>query len=341
MIDPAAAAVVRRIFAWAAEGEGRRAIAHRLNAEGIRPPRPRANRALSPSWSPGALQTMLENRLYIDEVTYGRTRYSKLHSTGRRRSTDRPMTDWHTREDPELAIVDRALWHRVQELRAQRRGGPRGASVGHRGRGGRTLVGWAPRLRPVRRRIQQRRTTRVYSSARGTVVAVPSSAARSSASGRRRSRPASWTRSARPCLRLRTLPTPSNARSRRSRRREPQPIPWPCGVRSRRSKRSVSGSLTSYSQGHGEGRGHRPPQACLERKRELERQLAEAEAQAIPFDPEALRPVIEATLAEIHAALAGDPSSAPRSPPSSARGRAAADLSRRGEGLPARGCAAG
>ena len=47
--------------------------------------------------------------------------------------------------------------------------------------------------------------------------------------------------------------------------------------------------------------------ASLERKRELERRLAEAEAQPAAFDPVAMRPVIEATLTEIHAALAGDP----------------------------------
>jgi hypothetical protein len=46
--------------------------------------------------------------------------------------------------------------------------------------------------------------------------------------------------------------------------------------------------------------------AQLERKHELERRLAAAEAEVTPFDPLALRPVIEAALREIQTALAGD-----------------------------------
>jgi hypothetical protein len=109
VIDPSAAAVVKRIFELAAEGEGLRAIAYRLNDEGARPPRPRANRSRQPSWSPTALHVMLANRPYVGEVVYGRTRYAKMHSTGRRHSRDLPMTEWQTREAPELATVDRAL----------------------------------------------------------------------------------------------------------------------------------------------------------------------------------------------------------------------------------------
>ena len=46
--------------------------------------------------------------------------------------------------------------------------------------------------------------------------------------------------------------------------------------------------------------------AQLERKRELERRLAAAEAEVTPFDPVALRPLVEETIRDVHAALTGD-----------------------------------
>jgi len=46
--------------------------------------------------------------------------------------------------------------------------------------------------------------------------------------------------------------------------------------------------------------------AQLERRHELERRLAAAEAEVTPWDPVALRPVIAAALREIHTALEGD-----------------------------------
>lgn len=44
----------------------------------------------------------------------------------------------------------------------------------------------------------------------------------------------------------------------------------------------------------------------LERKHQLERRLASAVAETTPFGPVALRPAIEATIRDIHAALADD-----------------------------------
>ena len=46
--------------------------------------------------------------------------------------------------------------------------------------------------------------------------------------------------------------------------------------------------------------------AQLERKHELERRLAAAEAETTPFDPVVLRPLVEAAIHDVHAALTGD-----------------------------------
>jgi DNA invertase Pin-like site-specific DNA recombinase len=94
VIDAEAAQTVRRIFEWSAEGEGLRAIAYRLNAESVKPPRPRRNRSLAQSWSPAAVQAILENPLYKGELIFGRTRWKKVHSTGGRRSRPVPENEW-------------------------------------------------------------------------------------------------------------------------------------------------------------------------------------------------------------------------------------------------------
>jgi DNA invertase Pin-like site-specific DNA recombinase len=141
VVDPEAAETVRRIFALAAEGEGLRAIAYRLNADCVRPPRPRRNRNLGQSWAMSAVQALLENPLYKGDLVYGRTRWSKAHSTGGRRYRPTPESEWLRRQAPELAIVTPELWERVREVKRSKRavyriraGGGFETTHGHPGR---------------------------------------------------------------------------------------------------------------------------------------------------------------------------------------------------------------
>jgi DNA invertase Pin-like site-specific DNA recombinase len=65
VIDPDEAAVIRRIFEMYASGAGMVTIAHRLNDEGVRPPRSRG-------WAPSGIREMLYRGAYRGEVTWGK-----------------------------------------------------------------------------------------------------------------------------------------------------------------------------------------------------------------------------------------------------------------------------
>lgn len=64
MINPAQAAVVRRIFAWSAEGRGITRIAKQLNAEGIAPPRGGEHAGLRVPSATGRPDTMPTRNCY-------------------------------------------------------------------------------------------------------------------------------------------------------------------------------------------------------------------------------------------------------------------------------------
>src|SRR5271166_4992907 len=108
VIDEPQSAVVRRIFEQSARGEGLRSIARQFNAEGVHPPRPRSMaRRGRASWSPSALQALLQNPLYRGELIWNRSEWIKDHATGKRRRFERPESEWIRREVPDLAIVSR------------------------------------------------------------------------------------------------------------------------------------------------------------------------------------------------------------------------------------------
>ncbi len=124
-IDPEQAAVVVRIFTEYAAGESPRAIAERLNAEGVPGPRGRAWRA---STIRGDLQRrdgMLQNRIYAGEIVHNRT--SKVTDPRTRKTLIRPNpeSEWIREPAPELQIVDDRLWEAAQDSRGRNAQGPR------------------------------------------------------------------------------------------------------------------------------------------------------------------------------------------------------------------------
>lgn len=120
VIDPAQAAIVRRIYAEFLAGQSPRAIAVALNRDGVRSPRGStwAVSAIAPDHARGI--GILANPIYAGRQVWNRSRFVKHPETGRRVRQERPQAEWITTEHPELAIVDVATWAAVR------------ARVGHR-----------------------------------------------------------------------------------------------------------------------------------------------------------------------------------------------------------------
>ena len=117
-IHPEEAKVVVRIFNWAAEGHGCKAIAKRLNAEGAFAPKPR-RKGRPRSWAESSVRVVLTNPIYRGEVIWGRR--MKRDSWGAHNVQDRPESEWIKTHDENLRIVPDELWHAAQAARAGRR----------------------------------------------------------------------------------------------------------------------------------------------------------------------------------------------------------------------------
>ena len=109
-IDEAEAEIVRRIFREFAQGASPRAIARRLNEDGILGPKGRL-------WTDSVLRGdakrgtgLLNNELYIGRLVWNRQRFMKNPDTGKRVARINPPEEWIIAEVPELRIVDDDLW---------------------------------------------------------------------------------------------------------------------------------------------------------------------------------------------------------------------------------------
>lgn len=109
-IVPEEAEIIRRIFRDFAAGISPRALARRLNDEGV----PGPDGAL---WTDSTLRGhakrgtgSLNNELYIGRLVWNRQRYVKDPTSGKRVSRINPPEAWIVSKVPELRIVDDALW---------------------------------------------------------------------------------------------------------------------------------------------------------------------------------------------------------------------------------------
>ena len=113
-IDELQAQIVRRIFREFIEGSPPRAIAHRLNQEGV--PTARGG-----TWAHSAIHGdlkrglgILANPIYAGRYIWNRSHWVKHPETGRRVRQERPASEWIIQERPDLAIVDAATWDAAQ-----------------------------------------------------------------------------------------------------------------------------------------------------------------------------------------------------------------------------------
>lgn len=121
IVDPEAAAVVRRVFALFAQGQGKTAIARMLNEEGIPNPteykRQKGLRYQAPPgktgtlWKYPAISHMLTNEIYLGHMVQGR--YGSI-SYKTKQNKPRPKEQWIRVEHTHEAIIDQDLWDRVQ-----------------------------------------------------------------------------------------------------------------------------------------------------------------------------------------------------------------------------------
>ena len=114
-IDEAEAAIVRRVFREFAAGVSPRAIARRLNDEGVPGPSGKL-------WTDSTLRGhakrgtgLINNELYIGRLIWNRLRYVKNPDTGRRVSRINPPEEWIVAEAPELRIIDDTLWRAAKD----------------------------------------------------------------------------------------------------------------------------------------------------------------------------------------------------------------------------------
>ena len=117
-INPRHAGIVRRIFKEFATGRSPKAIARRLNDEGVPGPR-------GLLWRDSAIRGhrargtgILNNELYVGRLVWNRLRYVKDPRTGRRVSRRNDPSTWIVEEVPELRIIDDQLWERVSARHA-------------------------------------------------------------------------------------------------------------------------------------------------------------------------------------------------------------------------------
>ena len=131
-VNPQEAAIVLRIFEAYAAGTSPKAMAARLNKEGVPGPRGGAWSSSTIHGNPARGTGILNNELYIGRLVWNRLRYLKDPATGKRVSRANPATAWITTEVPDLRIVDDSLWARVkarQGAAALPRGENRGTAL--------------------------------------------------------------------------------------------------------------------------------------------------------------------------------------------------------------------
>ena len=118
-VNETEAEIVRRVFREFADGASPRAIARRLNGEGV--PGPSGKLWMDTTIRGHAKRGtgLINNELYIGRLVWNRLRYVKNPETGKRVSRINPPEEWIVAEVPELRIVDDDLWQAVKDRQGE------------------------------------------------------------------------------------------------------------------------------------------------------------------------------------------------------------------------------
>jgi site-specific DNA recombinase len=128
-INEQEADVVRRIFTWYAEGMSPRAIAAKLNEEGVPSPGSTWNRKSrrTAGWLASAIHGdakrgvgILSNWRYIGRVKWGRMKWHRSYRDSARRQPEVLGKAVHEYQDERLRIVPQNLWDTVRARQAMR-----------------------------------------------------------------------------------------------------------------------------------------------------------------------------------------------------------------------------
>ena len=111
--DPAAAAVILRIFQMRADGISYRAICVAVHADGVRTP---AGKPLKPL----DIKRLLKNERYRGILVFNRHAGTTDYETRKRSVRLRPRSEWIVTEVPSARIVDQDLWDRAHAVSARR-----------------------------------------------------------------------------------------------------------------------------------------------------------------------------------------------------------------------------
>lgn len=125
IIDPPAAAVVKRVFDLFESGMGKIKIAKLLNEEGL--PCPSVYKQLKGDryhngqrlgntsyWTYSTIHRMLHNRMYVGDMEQGRAPRQTMHGKAKKVSSD----EWFVVPNTHEAIIPQDQWNRVQALLA-------------------------------------------------------------------------------------------------------------------------------------------------------------------------------------------------------------------------------
>ena len=119
-IVPDEADVVRRIFREYIAGRVPRAIAARLNAEGVPPPRKGYWRASTINGHTKRKTGILQNELYCGRLVWDRAYRVRDPDTGQRIWRYKDEAEWQRNEASHLRIIDDTVFDEAQRLRGQR-----------------------------------------------------------------------------------------------------------------------------------------------------------------------------------------------------------------------------
>ena len=125
-INKEQAEIIRNIMRSYVEGKSPRAIAARLNQEGVQAPRGGEWRASTINGQKHAGNGILNNELYIGRRIWNRRHKVTDPLTGKKRMRANPESEWIVTDVPDLRIIEEDLWQAVKIRQAQlssKRGG--------------------------------------------------------------------------------------------------------------------------------------------------------------------------------------------------------------------------